>query len=123
MATTKQSTTSLALREAEQILHLRRKTNRQYHKPKMQISLAIVAGLIPPGVRAWAQFQAGGIQAAGESLSRDFTGYNPANNTWSLGSLKAGLLPLIAGILVHKVANKFGVNRAIGRTGLPFIRI
>ncbi|GAH90812.1 unnamed protein product [marine sediment metagenome] len=37
--------------------------------------------------------------------------------------LRYGAYPLLGGILIHNVANKLGVNRALARAGIPFIRI
>jgi len=37
--------------------------------------------------------------------------------------MRLGLMPLAVGVLVHKVAGRLGINRAIASTGIPFIRI
>ncbi|GAH94396.1 unnamed protein product [marine sediment metagenome] len=37
--------------------------------------------------------------------------------------LRHGAYPLLGGILLHKVANKLDVNRALAKAGIPYIRI
>jgi len=35
----------------------------------------------------------------------------------------AGWGPILTGLIVHKAAQKFGLNRAIARAGIPFVSI
>lgn len=58
-------------------------------------------------------------------LCRIYTGYDPSLGEFETAWLKRGLLPLILGGLVHKFVggSPLNVNRALGRAGVPFIRI
>lgn len=56
-------------------------------------------------------------------LCEGFTGYYPGNNTWELGRLKFGMLPLIVGAVAHKAASFLGINRTLAQSRIPFIRV
>ncbi|GAH98844.1 unnamed protein product [marine sediment metagenome] len=43
--------------------------------------------------------------------------------TFTTEYMKHGLYPFLGGALLHKAANRLGVNRAIARSGIPWIRI
>lgn len=90
------------------------------------IPLAVVAGMVPgimEGKRyfdvAYPRSQA--IPNFFKGLAAAYTGYDADSQSWSLTRMKTGALPLLAGVLVHRVANKLGVNRAL--SGIPFVRI
>ena len=97
----------------------RRGTARSFTLP-----LAVVAGLaggLSPTISVAMRGQ--GPYAAFNELSRDFTGFDPATGSWDWTDLQRGLVPVLAGFIVHAVASKIGVNRALGRARVPFIRI
>jgi hypothetical protein len=94
---------------------------RRTHKQKLTIPLAVVAGFIPAVVGVWNR--RGSSQAVADYLQAGFTGITPGTGQFSFSNLRAGLLPVVAGFGVHMVASKLGINRAIGRSGIPFIRI
>ena len=52
-------------------------------------------------------------------LVKNYTGFNPATGTFSVGNLQKGLLPLGIGAAGSIGASKAGVNR---RFPLPFIK-
>ena len=60
-------------------------------------------------------------------LCWQYTGYDPTmNNTFqsAITGLSRGVLPLVAGALVHKfVGGTLGVNRALARAKVPFVRL
>ena len=62
-------------------------------------------------------------QVAMEKATKWFTGYSLENGTWSWENLKFGLLPVAGGVIVHKIASKLGVNRALASAGVPWVRI
>jgi len=72
-------------------------------------------------------FQHGGPAAGLKEFVRcgsmTFTGYDPEGFEPFGKHLGKGLLPLLAGFLVHWVAGKMGVNRMLGRAGVPILRI
>jgi hypothetical protein len=98
------------------------KTKRRRRKG-FTLPLAVVAGFAPLTIGFINDVKSYGMTGAGAGLSARLTGYNPQVKTWSLWTMKEGLFPIVGGILVHKVAGKLGVNRALGRSGLPWIRI
>lgn len=89
--------------------------------PKMTIPLAVVAGFVPTAVGVWNRRSSG--QAVADYLQQGFTGITPGTGQFAFSNLKVGLLPIAAGFMVHKVASMLGVNRAIARARIPFIRI
>jgi hypothetical protein len=106
-----------------------KKKTRVYHKPKMTIPLGIVAGFAPGVSDIWAH-RGGGVEQMAAEGSRIYLGFAGTNNFGyndTIGFhpylLKYGTLPLAAGVLAHKLANKFGVNRMLKSAGIPFIRI
>lgn len=94
---------------------------RFHRKARMTIPLAVVAGFVPVGVGIWNRRSSG--TAIADYLQQGFTGITPGTGQFNLANLRIGMMPIVAGFLVHMVASKLGVNRAIGRAGIPFIRI
>jgi predicted cobalt transporter CbtA len=82
--------------------------------------MAVVAGFVPTVVGVWER-RASGKQVA-DYLKAGWTGLD-TNNRFNLANLRQGLLPVVAGFIVHMFAGKLGINRAIARAGIPFIRI
>lgn len=66
---------------------------------------------------------AGNYKGAIEGATRNYTGYDPVSGQWNASYLWNGAVPLLIGILVHKIASKLGVNRVLGQAGVPIIRI
>jgi len=88
------------------------------------VPIAVLAGLAPGVARSIEGFKKDGFRGASYRLCNDFTGYDAYNTAWNASELKYGLLPLVAGFAVHwLVGGKLGVNRALGRANVPFIRL
>ncbi len=68
-------------------------------------------------------YTAGGMDRALRFGMMSFIGLDVADGKFKSVSLRHGLYPLLAGMLVHKGANALGLNRAIAKSGLPWIRI
>lgn len=97
---------------------------RSRHKAKLNISLAILAGIAPTVLNAKAELDAGnGWKNAIAIGARGLTGYNMINKQWHFSSLKEGMLPLLTGVAVHKVANRVGINSYIRRMTGGYISI
>jgi len=90
-------------------------------KTKFTLPLAVVAGFVPVGVGIWNRRSS--AQGIADYLQAGFTGITPGTGQFSFANLKQGLMPVTAGFLVHMVAGKLGINRAIARAGIPLIRI
>lgn len=106
------------------------KRKRTRSKAKMTVPLAIVAGFVPGGANVITHFKNDGVEGAAAEASRIFLGYASTNKFGyndTIGFhpylLKYGTMPVVAGILAHFVATKFGINRAIARMGVPLVRI
>jgi hypothetical protein len=99
--------------------------HRSRSKP-FTLPVAIVAGFIPPIAGTYAAYKSnyGSWYMTGAYLGKVMTGFDiTKNNHWDIGSLMYGLVPVMSGVGVHMLANKLGINRALSRSGIPFIRI
>ncbi|MCJ7510078.1 MAG: hypothetical protein MUP14_04220 [Dehalococcoidia bacterium] len=100
---------------------------RRHHKPKMTISLGILAGFAPTAAFAIKGWQGAdglsGIEGAAYHLTGRLTGYNWIQNKWYAAEMAKGWGPIILGALVHKMANRFGINRMISQAGIPVVRL
>lgn len=105
------------------IRYRNRPKKKSRRRAKTVLPLAVVGGLAA-GVAEPLQYAASGRFTDGmRQLSKNYSGYDPIGKYWSVKDLKAGLIPLMIGVMIHKVAGKMGVNRAIARSGIPFVRI
>lgn len=91
----------------------------------MTIPLAVVGGLAAGMYEPAQKLIEGDYGYALALLSRNYTGFRPGTGTWEPGYLKNGLLPLVAGLMVHKFVggSPLNLNRALAASGIPFIRI
>jgi len=90
----------------------------------MTLPVSIVAPIATElGQRVWPYVAKGNLGGAMSVLTQDYTGYHIEGGDWELKRMKNGALPLLVGVLVHKVAGQLGLNRAIARSGVPWIRI
>lgn len=97
------------------------KKSKHNAKRKVTVPLAVIGGLIPVGAGLWSRRS--NATEMGNFIVSGFTGYNPTTNSFSITSMRGGLFPVIAGIAAHRFAGMLGINRAIAKTGIPFIRI
>jgi len=96
----------------------------KHKRGKTTVSVAVIAGFTPSLLAAYEGFKGAGVTGVGYSLCHSFTGYNPHAKEWNLSGLRNGLLPVVAGLLVHKfVGGQLGINRALGKAGIPLLRI
>ena len=105
------------------ITRWRSRPKKRHSRPGFTFSTAVVAGFAPMVVDVIHGYQTGGFSSASNDLLANLTGYDARSKSWSFGTLMRGLGPVVLGVLVHKGANKLGVNRAIARAGIPFFRI
>jgi len=96
---------------------------RSRRKNNLIFPLAIVAPMAYVGAGTVSNISKIGLSSSMAVLTNQMTGYDPRTNDWKLSRLKNGLGPILVGALIHKVASKFGLNRALSRSGVPFIRI
>ena len=93
---------------------------RSRSKAKMTLPMAVVAGFVPVGVGVWNRRNS--ATEIGNYLQAGFTGIG-SDGKFNFANLRQGLMPIAAGFGVHTLASKLGINRAIARAGIPFIRI
>lgn len=97
---------------------------RGHRRAKMTVPLAVIGGLVPMGVDVIQAYRVGGAEAALGHVSMCTTGYDPSDGKMKLGFAMQKLYgPLLAGFLVHKLASGLGVNRALGKAGVPLLRV
>ena len=117
------ATKAIAPRRRRSVVYIRRARARVQ---KTTIPLAMVAGFAPLGMQ---MFRAGKLALAGrtEDAAHIATiygaGYDIKNRRIAWNHLMYSYAPVVIGGLMHKVANKMGVNRALAGAGVPFIRI
>lgn len=112
----------------------KRGRNHRNGKRKLIIPMGVVLGFAPGITSTFAQAQNNepAMSADGwlNHLIRIYTGYSREGGDkylggkhWSTLWFRWGLYPLLAGMAAHYVAGKIGINRALGRAGVPLIRI
>jgi len=90
---------------------------------KMTVPLAVIGGFVPLGVRSYNGFKANGWVGGLDGISSGLTGYSVFDQKWHPEIMMQYTAPIIGGFLVHWLAGRLGVNRALGRAKVPFIRI
>ena len=110
----------------------RRRIRSRRRRGGMTIPIApiigLAAGMAVPVQKIMAG-QAWGVAGGIDNLIAAYTGIigtmeSPPKPRFDAIHLMNGLLPLIAGVLVHKfVGGKLGVNAMLARAEIPFIRI
>jgi hypothetical protein len=94
------------------------------HKSKgMTIPLAAVAGFVPLASISLKAYKEGGLEAVAPTMCSVLTGYEPRNKSFNIMYMKDGTIPIIGGLLVHKLASKLGINRMLAQAGVPLLRI
>jgi len=92
---------------------------------RFTIPIAAVLGFAPSFSDAWANARGpGGVDLAARIFTRSFTAFDPLTGVWSISYLRRGLFPVLAGIAVHKfIGGSLGINRMLGSSGVPLIRL
>jgi hypothetical protein len=98
------------------------KKKKRHYSRRGKVSLAVVGGLAPGIIGTFNAFSQGGSTVGVQYMKSAYIGLGP-DNRFHPNLMWAGTWPIAAGALVHKLANKLGVNRAIAGTGIPFVRI
>lgn len=98
---------------------------RRHHRKKFTIPLAIVAGFAPAVLDVKNNAPALGWAGSALHTTAGLIGYDTVGGSyvgWSQMSA-AGTPAILAGFVAHWIAGKIGLNRALGRAGVPLIRI
>jgi hypothetical protein len=102
------------------------KARAKHRRGGMTIPVAVLAGFAPLGLGLMSAAKrglSGDMAGASQEVVIRTTGYNMDNKTWNGGIFMQSYGPIVAGLLVHKLAGRLGVNRALGRAGVPFLRV
>ena len=95
-----------------------RKSKRRGGRRAKSIPVAVVAPLVMVGAEA-AKF---GMAGDWKNVGYIFTGVDATGNFQGSRVVRT-YLPMAAGIVVHKVANKVGVNNIVRRATMGFLSI
>lgn len=101
----------------------RRKKKTTKRRSGFTVPLGVVGGLAPVVGRGISVIQSNGWAKGLQYVGSWFTGYDGTTGKWSAKNLLYGLVPLGAGLVVHKLASKLGFNRMLAQSGIPVIRI
>ncbi len=117
----KQTTQLTAYKAGERSAKNPKKKRRN---PGKTIPLATVAGFAPLVANVVGGWRVGGPEKAMDNLCAGMTGYSFQAGIWSPRYAFAwGIGPILLGAFVSRLAGRFGVNRALGRAGVPYLRI
>jgi len=92
---------------------------------QMTIPLAPVLGLMAGLTDSINAAMQGEYKNAIDWAVAHYTGYEPWSQSWNPAQLQRGLLPLVAGLLVHKFVGgaPLNLNRILAAAKVPLIRI
>jgi hypothetical protein len=100
------------------------KKKRRYHKPGMRLPLTAILGFAPLIGNGVAQVKANGWNTGLKNTVSYVIPYNPNTGRFTASNLGGGLLPILIGFATHYlIGSKLGVNRMLGRMGIPFVRL
>lgn len=88
-----------------------------------RIPLAVLAGMVPLAYTAYSTWKAGQPELVGRRIVAGLTGFDYGDGKWKPGEMRYGLVPILGGFMIHKLAGKLGVNRAIAKSGIPWVAI
>lgn len=102
-----------------------RPKRRTHRRAGFTVSAAVLAGMAPVTIYAINDLKTGGVPSLLDGLARRLTGFGTAGSggLWEPKHLASGLLPILGGVAVHKLASRMGVNRAMAKAGIPFLRV
>lgn len=85
----------------------------------MKIPVAVIGGFAPLVMNTWST--AGGMDRKLWMVTQALTGYDTDAKKFWLPNLNKGMTWILLGALVHMVANRLGINRAL--SSVPLLRI
>jgi len=99
-----------------------KKTRRR--RPQPTISLAVIGGFGPLAASLKRGYDAESFRGAMKEGIYALSGIDIDNEPhFNPGFMVNGTIPIIGGILLHKVFTRLGVNRSLARMGVPYLRI
>lgn len=101
----------------------RNRKNKFRKRQSVTIPMGIVGGFAVPVVHAYDANKIGGIKAGIADFSKSMSGFDPYTGAFAVQNMKMGFVPVMTGFAVHQIASAVGINRMLGRAGVPLIRI
>lgn len=98
------------------------KKKKTHSKPKFTLPLAVVGGFVPLITKGMEDYRAGGIAGLQNTIPA-ITCYSPANKKFTFAQAHRGIIPIMVGFGIHKVATMVGLNRVLAQARVPFLRI
>jgi hypothetical protein len=110
---------------ATSVIRYRSKPKKKTHRRGgMTVPLSLIGGLMPMAADIVSATRVGGIEAALGHVSLCTTGYDPADGKWKPGFAMQKLYgPMFVAMMAHKLAGRLGINRMLGKAGVPLFRI
>ncbi len=103
-----------------------KKTRRSRGKQGFTVPLAVVAGFAPLALGEFGAVKRaleGDTAGAAQQAVIYATGYNLDTKSFHWPTFAGSYGPILAGMVVHKLAGRMGINRALANAGVPFVRI
>lgn len=94
---------------------------RHNGKRKLTIPVSIVGGFAPLAINTMRT--SGGWDRKLWMLTQATTGYDTDTQKFWLPNLNKGLTWIVVGGLIHTLANRLGINRALSSAGIPLVRV
>ena len=92
-------------------------------KRNKAIPVAIVAPLAMPAINyVLPKVMSGDIKGAVQSLALEYTGMDSAGK-FHANQLVEAYVPVAMGVVVHKMASKFGINRYARKYSMGFLEV
>jgi len=98
-------------------------SKRHHKRPGMTVPVAVLAGFAPLGVAALEGYQYNGVKGLAKRVTLGMTGYNIEDKKFYAQEMAKVAGPIVLGVVVHKLAGKLGINRALAGAGVPFLRV
>lgn len=104
----------------------KRSSSRQRNRTRtrhLTLPLAAIAGFAPLVVSTLNTWRDSGRTAGVRHLGAALTGYDYLSKDWKVARLADGTLPILIGLMFHRIMSMLGANRMLSRAGVPYIRI
>ncbi len=95
---------------------------RSRARTKFTLPLAVIGGFTAQALPVLEAAMRGDMNGVLDKFLYQFGCYNKTAGAFEFGRIWQ-YKPLLAGIVIHKLANALGLNRALGRAHLPILRI
>lgn len=87
------------------------------------LPVLMLSGMGPMVGSAVRGFRNEGFTGLGKEMTFAMSGYHMDSGTFNPSFMWNGTYPMLIGWGLHKMASVLGINRALGRAGVPVIRL